>query len=322
MARSNNRRSFDVNEFVSNYITAAVNCGGGYINSKVVLYVLNRLKNLYNDMRVERLYITATYKQIGRELQLDYRTVKRSIDGLSSLGLLEVHTENRWKIIGLTFGNSSECILPTFNVGNKEKRENNKDTSPATPLQKRKKEKKEKAASSQKILTSFDKKQIGTPSFSASLDERKEAFGLAIQPYVQRFGRAMCLDFFYYWSEPSQSGERMKFELEKTWDLARRLTYWQRNADKWAKKKATQPQSDKSAERAEEREKREQERETRERESVPIWAYRKLQKMSVDVGSMSARQVFDYLCSNLNRRDYTEDEWQGFCKWTERMQMA
>jgi hypothetical protein len=43
----------------------------------------------------------------------------------------------------------------------------------------------------------------------------------------------MLLDFFYYWTEPNKSQTKMKFEMQKTWDTARRLRTWERNNINW-----------------------------------------------------------------------------------------
>lgn len=41
-------------------------------------------------------------------------------------------------------------------------------------------------------------------------------------------------EFFEYWSEPNKKG-KMRWELEKTWDLKRRLKRWEDNQIKWGK---------------------------------------------------------------------------------------
>lgn len=45
----------------------------------------------------------------------------------------------------------------------------------------------------------------------------------------QKYGQQMLQDFFDYWSEPNPSGTKMRFELQKTWDINRRLARWARN---------------------------------------------------------------------------------------------
>ena len=39
----------------------------------------------------------------------------------------------------------------------------------------------------------------------------------------------MCNDFFAYWTEPNKSKTKMKFEMQKTWDVNLRLSKWNSN---------------------------------------------------------------------------------------------
>lgn len=61
---------------------------------------------------------------------------------------------------------------------------------------------------------------------AARLNERKEDFYNSLIPYVTQYGKEMVRAFFNYWSEPNKSNSKMRFELERTWDTARRLTTW------------------------------------------------------------------------------------------------
>lgn len=56
--------------------------------------------------------------------------------------------------------------------------------------------------------------------------EKKENFYNALIPFVELYGREMVREFFDYWTEPNKSKTKMRFELEKTWDLKRRLNTW------------------------------------------------------------------------------------------------
>lgn len=56
--------------------------------------------------------------------------------------------------------------------------------------------------------------------------KRKELFKTALSPYVEMYGRDMLNAFFSYWTEPNKSGTKMRFELERTWEISRRLNTW------------------------------------------------------------------------------------------------
>lgn len=63
---------------------------------------------------------------------------------------------------------------------------------------------------------------------SLSLSERTEKFKEELIPFVQKYGKDMIFAFFDYWSEPNPSKTKMKFEMQKTWDIAKRLRTWER----------------------------------------------------------------------------------------------
>ncbi len=60
----------------------------------------------------------------------------------------------------------------------------------------------------------------------AATNVRKEDFRKSLIPYVETYGREMIRAFFDYWTEKNRSCTKMRFELEKTWETARRLATW------------------------------------------------------------------------------------------------
>ena len=55
---------------------------------------------------------------------------------------------------------------------------------------------------------------------------RKESFYQLLVPFVGKYPKEMIRAFFDYWSELNKSGTKMRYELEKTWELPRRLSTW------------------------------------------------------------------------------------------------
>lgn len=55
---------------------------------------------------------------------------------------------------------------------------------------------------------------------------RKDSFYQLLVPYVGQYPKEMIRAFFDYWSELNKSGTKMRYELEKTWELPRRLATW------------------------------------------------------------------------------------------------
>ncbi len=66
---------------------------------------------------------------------------------------------------------------------------------------------------------------------SLSLSDRTEKFKDELTPFVEKYGKDMIFAFFDYWSEPNPSKTKMKFEMQKTWDIAKRLRTWERRSN-------------------------------------------------------------------------------------------
>ena len=59
-----------------------------------------------------------------------------------------------------------------------------------------------------------------------TLSEREKAFKELV--YKQPFPEDILEEFFEYWTEPNKSATRLRYEIETTWDLGRRLKRWAR----------------------------------------------------------------------------------------------
>lgn len=66
-------------------------------------------------------------------------------------------------------------------------------------------------------------------NFSAALDERKMAFLLDCQQFIDQYGKQNIDDFFNYWSEEDKPNGKMRFEKERTWNIKKRLYTWTNN---------------------------------------------------------------------------------------------
>ncbi len=50
---------------------------------------------------------------------------------------------------------------------------------------------------------------------------------------LRNYDEKTLTEFYEYWTEPNKNNTKMKFELERTFDIERRLKTWQRNQEKW-----------------------------------------------------------------------------------------
>lgn len=67
-----------------------------------------------------------------------------------------------------------------------------------------------------------------------SLDERRQAFWNRLLPFVQQgvYPLEMVKAFYLYWTECNEKSRKMRFEMEKTYELPRRLATWRRRENK------------------------------------------------------------------------------------------
>lgn len=68
------------------------------------------------------------------------------------------------------------------------------------------------------------------------LTDRARKFKEALYPFVKtesnpsgKYSKEMVSKFYDYWSEPNRSNTKMKFELQNTFEISRRLSNWNSN---------------------------------------------------------------------------------------------
>lgn len=71
---------------------------------------------------------------------------------------------------------------------------------------------------------------------SIKIEVREQKFKEALFPFAKHdknpeglYSVETIKDFFNYWKEPNRSKTKMRFEMQKTWDLKSRLSTWGRN---------------------------------------------------------------------------------------------
>ena len=73
------------------------------------------------------------------------------------------------------------------------------------------------------------KKKISL-SLSRTPEERMQEFYESMVPYASQYDREMLNDFYQYWTELDKRRRRMRFEMQKTWEIGKRLALWSRKS--------------------------------------------------------------------------------------------
>ncbi len=65
-----------------------------------------------------------------------------------------------------------------------------------------------------------------------TINQRRENFSKKVHEYTE-FTEPMRQKFFEYWSESNENGRKMRFEMQKVFDIKRRLNTWKTNEFKF-----------------------------------------------------------------------------------------
>lgn len=58
------------------------------------------------------------------------------------------------------------------------------------------------------------------------MELRRQAFIESMRAFIGKYSNDMLNAFYAYWTEPNRSFTKMRFELERTWNLKLRLSNW------------------------------------------------------------------------------------------------
>lgn len=65
------------------------------------------------------------------------------------------------------------------------------------------------------------------------IENRIAEFSKKVDYFKDQYEESMLLEFFNYWSERNEGGKRMRFEMQKVFDVSRRLQTWSKNQNKF-----------------------------------------------------------------------------------------
>ena len=143
----------------------------------------------------------------------DKSAVRRFFDLLQSDGMIVLKSET--VTTRLTICNYESYQSEETKSETQMKRKRNADETHLTPIKEGKKNKESKEGKEDK------------------LNERKLKFAETLKDFSSIYPREMLKEFYEYWTEPNQSGTKFRKEMQKTWDLERRLKTWANNNNKF-----------------------------------------------------------------------------------------
>lgn len=155
----------------------------------------------------------------SRMIPLEEVRDKRSIAG-------KIGAEKRWKEkqkIANAIKNDGKPIANAIEKNSRVENSTVTDTKEILSIESKKKAEElkrlEQEAKAKEQIKKLDAARAATLS-------RKEAFYKSLIPYVDKYGKDMIRAFYDYWTELNKSETKMRFELQKTWEVSKRLATW------------------------------------------------------------------------------------------------
>lgn len=183
--------------------------------------------------------VVTSIVMLAAELEKSYPTILRCLKILSESGAINVKSTNKKTILTI-------CKYKQYQQDGASCYKNNLDQTLEQPLDQTleqpleliynkniKKEKNVKNVgniySSKNENFAADKSATNKPQ-PKSIEERKKDFMQSVADNgLEKYGQEMCREFFDYWTESNPNGKKMRFEMQKVFEIKKRLATWNKN---------------------------------------------------------------------------------------------
>ncbi len=86
-------------------------------------------------------------------------------------------------------------------------------------------------------VVNYKSYQLNEKPKKRNLDTVSNKFLIEVSAFKELYSVEMLEAFVDYWTEPNKSKTKLRYELQKTFDIARRLKTWSKNESKFGTKK-------------------------------------------------------------------------------------
>lgn len=87
-------------------------------------------------------------------------------------------------------------------------------------------------------VVNYKSYQLEEPKKKRNLQNVTDKFVLEVSAFKEKYSIEMLEAFVDYWTEPNKSKTKLRYELQKTFDVGRRLKTWSKNDSKFNNKKS------------------------------------------------------------------------------------
>lgn len=194
-----------------------------YKNSNMVhLFIHLLIKANYADGRfqgkeVKRGQLITGRKRLSEDTGISSQSIRTCLAKLKSTNEITIVSTNDYSLITIVKYNDYQDY---------DKKLTNKSTTKLTNKQ---------PITNQQLTTIEEQEEEEVKN---NIDSRKLKFASTLQPFLTVYGKETLNKFYAYWVEPNKSNTKFRQELERTWDLKRRLETWSGNDKQFTKKQS------------------------------------------------------------------------------------
>lgn len=225
-------------EILSSYCFANPN----HLKVWIWLLVKANFKKTFASLKIGKGYITVKVERgqliFGRfkaeeELGLDGSMIYRILQKFEEQEQIKIEANNQYSIITICKydvyqNNKSDIEQPTNNQSTTYEQPTDSQRTADESDTNTSKEGKEGIEGKEDILV--DVPSTPPPKKTINLEERAIEFKKEFKPFVNKYPLETLQEFYEYWIEPNKSKTKLRYEMQKTWDLNLRLKKWARNS--------------------------------------------------------------------------------------------
>ena len=184
---------------------------------------------------IKRGQVVTSNSTIRRELKLSEQQIRTCLKRLISTGEITYQSTNRYVIITICNYDRYQCGNIIINEQDNEQFNNQTTIKQRANNEQTTTTKEYNNIKEKNISKDILKKKSRITALPLSFEQRKDIFIEQVAPYTETYGASMVGDFIAYWTEPNRSQTKMRYELERTWDVERRLSTWEKKEVQFGK---------------------------------------------------------------------------------------
>lgn len=176
-----------------------------------LLVSVNYEDKKWKGILIESGSMVLSWNSLSNSCGLSIQQCRTSMNKLKKSKEVTIKSTNKYQVVSLVkwkeLQNESELV---------NKQTNNQITS-------------NQQSNNKQVTTTKEYNNKRNKEIKNLLEYRMSEFKNSLQSYLEEYSKDMLNDFYLYWTEKKPKGRKMRFEMEKTFDVSRRLQRWSKN---------------------------------------------------------------------------------------------